>query len=116
MDAHLHAIFLAYGHDCSEEINKILAELILRDTVVESHQGLESPHGSIIVVTEIGIDETLGLHDDHVHEMPAFLIGDDLVQGLDLCKCLGGIILLRALAGEDLQVEICETDIVEIQG
>ena len=61
MDAHVHAVFLASGHDGLEEILHVLAQLGLVDALVEIEELAELLHGSLVVLAEVAADEALGL-------------------------------------------------------
>ena len=115
MHAHAHVPLPADRHDGFEEVAEILAELVPGDALVRLHQGAEFGHRRAVAVAERAVDEALRLDDEGVDQLGLLRIGDRAVQRLDLLQHFLREILLRAFALEDLDVEIGESDPVEIQ-
>jgi len=113
--AHVHAVFLAGGHDGGQEVAHVLPEPRLVYALVEGEQLAEQLHGALLVLGDVAAHEALRLHDDAVHEL-GVVLGRE--RGLQL-RHLGerGLVpvSLGPLALEDVDVEVGELRAGEIE-
>ena len=116
MYAHIYAIFLAHRHYFSQEISHILAKLVTGDTVILLQKTTEYLDRIQISFLDIAVHKSLCLYDYGIDKVVLFCICNDLVQSLDLLQNFLGIISFRTFATKNLQIEICESRHIEIQG
>ena len=115
MYTHVHAVLVAYGHYRREEVAHVLAQLLLRYTLIQVEQLTEQLYGVLVVLGNVAVDEALRLYDDVLHQLVVVLSRHHRLQPLHLGHHLGSVVLLGALTLQYAAVEISKLRMAEIQ-
>ena len=126
VDAHVHAVLLAGGHDGFEEVFHVGTQLSLVDAFIEVEELTELLDGRLVVLAEVTRYEALGLDDDGLNQLVVLLrchgLGQFVAFGNDtaaLTPTLWELELLPLLAStrafEDIDVEVSKLGIVEVE-
>ena len=126
MNAHVHAVFLASGHDGLQEVLHVGTQLCLVDAFIEVEEFAELLDRLSVALLEVARHESLRLDDDGLHQCVVFLGSHGLGQLVAFLQhvsafapSLGELelspFLACTLALQDIDVEIGKLSVVEIQ-
>ena len=126
MHAHVHIVLLAGRHNGFEEIFHVFAQLFLVYSLIEVEELAEFLDGCLVFLAEVAADEALGLDDDILYQLVVLLrrhgLGQLVAFGQHVAALTPalwelelGPLLARALALENIDVEVGKLGVVEIE-